>query len=244
VTEQARPMPLDPLPQAILFDLDDTLCDYAMARMARLRMAFSLDVPGKRCQRSEEELEAMVAASIRMHPHGVEHFAELLAQFGTDDPRVAEEAACWYRANRFHGLRLFDDTLRVLRAVREVKGAATDKSWRPIGIITNGPTEVQREKLELLGLRPIVDFVVISEEFGAAKPDASIFDEALRLAGIDAPDAVFVGDSAEFDIAGAIARNIPTIWVNRAMAPWVQEVGPPDREICSIAEVPALVGSA
>lgn len=240
----ARPAPLDPTPRAILFDLDDTLCDYAAAREVRLRVAFSLEGHPETARWSDEELAALIAESIRMHPHGVEHFPELLAKFGVDDPAVAAEAARWYRTNKLYGLQLFDGALQVLKTVRAVKEAGQNGERRPVGIITNGPTDVQREKLDLLGLRDLVDFVVISEEFGAAKPDARIFDEALRLAGVEASEAVFIGDSAEYDMVGAITTGIPTIWINRAQAPWDHEGPRPDRDVRSIAEVPPLVGSA
>ena len=49
----------------------------------------------------------MIAESIRMHPHGADHFAELFARFGIADARRLRTAADWYRNNRFHGLHLF-----------------------------------------------------------------------------------------------------------------------------------------
>ena len=235
--------PLEPAPRAILFDLDDTLCDYSAARELRLRKAFSLDGQGRPIERDLSELAAMVAASIRMHPHGVDHFADLFQRFGILDPQVAEAAGDWYRDNRFHGLRLFPDANAVLQAVRTVSGGGHSRSRRPIGVITNGPAEVQRAKLDLLGLRDVVDFVIISEEFGVAKPDPAIFDEALRQAGVDAGEAVFIGDSAEFDMAGALARGIPAIWVNGQRLPWERGEPEPDRQVLSIGEVPAIVGS-
>ena len=118
------------------------------------------------------------------------------------------------------------------------------KAARPIGIVTNGPTEVQHAKLELLGIDRLVDFVLVSEEFGVAKPDPRIFREALRLAGVAAEDAVFVGDSAEFDIAGAQAAGIPTVWVNRHRRPWTGPGLPPTRQISALAELPQLLGAA
>ena len=102
--------------------------------------------------------------------------------------------------------------------VREACLTDDPKADRPIGIVTNGPTEVQRAKLELLGIDRLVDFVLVSEEFGVAKPDPAIFREALRLAGVKPEEAIFVGDSVEFDMAGARAAGIPTVWVNRHAA--------------------------
>jgi HAD superfamily hydrolase (TIGR01549 family) len=232
--------PLNPIPQAVLFDLDDTLCDYASARASRLRIAFSLDAEGRFINRPDEMLAELMAESIRIHPHGVDHFKALLARFGIADARVAEAAAHWYRENPYDGLRLYPGADQVLIAVQSTKSGG---QRRPVGIITNGPADVQRAKLKLLGLERLVDFVVISEEFGAAKPSGEIFDEALRLAGVTAGDAVFIGDSAAYDMVGALDRGIPSVWVNSRAAHWDRLDRRPNREVRSVIEVPALVGS-
>jgi HAD superfamily hydrolase (TIGR01549 family) len=236
-------LPLDPKPKAVLFDLDDTLCDYAAARESRLRRAFTLAPGGGIQPREAIDLDRMIAESIRMHPHGADHFAELFARFGIGDAGEAQAAADWYRKNRFHSLRLFPEVETVVSTVRE--GVSHDEPWaaRPIGIVTNGPTEVQYAKLELLGIDRFVDFVLVSEEFGVAKPDPAIFREALRLAGVRPEEAIFVGDSVEFDMAGARAAGIHTVWLNRQQQPWPDPAPPPNREIRFLAELPHLLGA-
>lgn len=235
--------PFDPIPRAILFDLDDTLCDYSSARAARLRLAFSRHRDPERERWSERALDNLVAESIRMHPHGAEHFPELFARHGIGDRSAAEAAARWYRANRFHALGYFHESEAVLQAVRRA-----DEEYalghRPIGIITNGPLEVQSAKVDLLGLRDLVDFVLISEEFGAAKPDRRIFDAALYLAGVPASEAVFIGDSPDHDIAGAHAAGIPSVWISGPGSAWNARVPAPHRVVKRVGEVPDLVGSA
>jgi FMN hydrolase / 5-amino-6-(5-phospho-D-ribitylamino)uracil phosphatase len=238
------PRPLEPRPKAVLFDLDDTLCDYAAARESRLRRAFTLSHDGSVLSREAIDLDRMIAESIQMHPHGADHFPELFARFGIADAREARAAANWYRENRFHGLRLFPGVDEVFSMVRESLSRDDPKAARPIGIVTNGPTEVQRAKLELLGINRLVDFVLVSEEFGVAKPDPAIFREALRLAGVGPDEALFVGDSVEFDMAGARAAGIPTVWVNRHQRPWTEPGPPPTRQIRTLADLPQLLGIA
>ena len=226
--------PLHPPPRLLLFDLDDTLCDYAAARGLRLRRAFApaLDhVP-------DLDLDRVIEDSLALHPHGTDHFADLLLQHGVTDPAVAAAAADWYRANRFLGLALFDDAVATLQALRNPLSG----DERRIGLVTNGPAEVQRAKIALLEVEPLVDFVLVSEEFGAWKPDPAIFAEALRLGGARADEAVFVGDSAEHDIAGARAAGIRTIWVNRTQRPWAGD-DPPDYEASDLATVRRLLGA-
>jgi putative hydrolase of the HAD superfamily len=228
---------IDPQPDLVLFDLDETLCDYARARELRLTRAFASALAASGIDAaSETDLAALVRDSVAIHPHGTDHFAELLARHGVADA-AAEEAGAWYRANRFLGLELFEDAVCVLEAVRRAKPG------RALGIVTNGPTDVQRAKIELLALAPYVDFVVISEEFGAAKPDPAIFQEALRRGGREPHESVFIGDSVEADIAGAQASGIRSVWMNRAGAPWSAPLPEPDWEVADLTSVAQLLGA-
>ncbi len=225
---------IDPPPRLLLFDLDDTLCDYAAARTLRLRRAFAPALD----HAPDLDLDRLIADSIDLHPHGTDHFTDLLLRHGVADPTVAETAADWYRTNRFLGLALFHDAVATLQALRNPAPGVE----RRIGLVTNGPAEVQRAKIALLEVEPLVDFVLVSGEFGAWKPDPAIFAEALRLGGSSADEAVFVGDSAEHDIAGARAAGIRTIWVNRTGCPWAGS-DPPDYEASDLAAVRALLGA-
>ena len=159
-------IPIDPPPRAVLFDLDDTLCDYASARKERLRIAFTLAPDGAIPARDGIDLDAMIAESIETQPHGAEHFPALFARYGIVDADQARAAAEWYRSNRFHGLGFFPEARDVLRSVRTILAEAPHASAQPLGVITNGPAEVQRAKLALLGVEDLVDFAIISGEFG------------------------------------------------------------------------------
>jgi putative hydrolase of the HAD superfamily len=110
--------------------------------------------------------------------------------------------------------------------------------------VTNGPKDVQQAKLHHLNLAPLIDFMIISEEFGLAKPDPAIFHEALRLADASAGEAVVVGDSPEFDIAGAQQTGIRSIWMNRRGLPWQGSRERPTWEIRSLNELPMLLGNS
>jgi putative hydrolase of the HAD superfamily len=65
------------------------------------------------------------------------------------------------------------------------------------------------------GLDRLVDGALSSAEVGAAKPDPLIFTRALALAGATPSEAVHVGDSVEFDVAGARAAGIEPVLVVR-----------------------------
>ena len=243
----ARPCPS---PRLVLFDLDDTLCDYAAARAARLRIAFgqalrdphrrmvgTTGAPGIPAGTPDPDLDALIVASIAIHPHGADHFPDLLQPYGVS-PEAAAEAVAWYRANRFHGLALFADAFAAIEAVRLALPGCR------LGLITNGPADVQRAKIELLELAPLVDFALISGELGIEKPDPAIFREALRRGEADPEEAIFVGDSPDHDVAGAHAAGIRAVWMNRTGRPWPTPLPPPDDEVRNLAAFLALLGVA
>lgn len=225
-------------PGLVLFDLDDTLCDYARARDLRLRIAFC----GGRADAPPPigvDLDRLIADSIARQPHGSDHFPELLAAHGVTDPAFAHRAMEWFRANRFHGLDLFPDARATIERLRALPAPG---GRRRIGIISNGPADVQRAKVGLLGIEEAVDFVLISGEFGVAKPAPEIFHEALRLGGAAADGAVVVGDSLEHDIAGARAAGIASIWVDRHGRRLLPADPRPDRVAGGLADVLTFLG--
>ena len=83
----------------------------------------------------------------------------------------------------------------------------------PLTIVTNGFVEVQYEKFDKSGLKDCFSHIVLSEEVGCQKPNPRIFEEALRLNGMQADEVVMVGDSWYSDIQGAINAGIDQIWV-------------------------------
>ena len=142
----------------------------------------------------------------------------------------------WYRANPWHELALFADAVTTLEALRRADPG------RPIGLVTNGPADIQRPKPDLLGILPLVDFAVISGEVGVWKPDPAIFREALRRGGAGPEAAIFTGDSPEHDIAGARAAGIGAVWVNRSGRPWAHPAPPPDVEVANLTALLPLLG--
>ena len=102
---------------------------------------------------------------------------------------------------------------------------------------------MQRAKIDLLGVGDFVDVIIISEEFGLAKPHPEIFHEALRRCAVEPDDVVFVGDSPEFDIAGAQGAGLRAIWINRQRRPWDHTSRAPVHEIASLEELLPLFGA-
>lgn len=84
-----------------------------------------------------------------------------------------------------------------------------------VGLLTNGPGTAQRAKLRTLGWETSFDAVVISGEIGTGKPDIRAFEALFAALDADPNEIVYVGDSADADIAGANAAGCHTIHVRR-----------------------------
>jgi 5'-nucleotidase len=85
-----------------------------------------------------------------------------------------------------------------------------------MGIITNGFTRMQHERLERTQLTEYFDILVISEQVGKAKPHQAIFDHTLALMGNPSPSRVLmVGDNPDSDILGGMSVGFQTCWFNQ-----------------------------
>ena len=120
------------------------------------------------------------------------------------------------------------------RAFEEVPAAL--ERWRAAGlrlIVASNWDISLHEVLARTGLRGLLDGVATSAEVGASKPAPELFEEALALAGVEAAQALHVGDSLENDVAGARALGIDAVWLNRGR----ESVPDGVRAIATLAEL-------
>lgn len=71
------------------------------------------------------------------------------------------------------------------------------------------------EVLDGLGWRRFFDGLVVSAIVGVEKPDDAIFEEALRVAGVEPHRAVHVGNDPVSDVRGAARLGIDAVLVDR-----------------------------
>lgn len=90
----------------------------------------------------------------------------------------------------------------------------------PVVMVTNAISEIQRGRIERLGIKSLFDAIVISSEVGVSKPSPAIFDHAFAAlddGGLDAASpstTLMVGDSLTSDMAGGCAAGLSTCWFN------------------------------
>ena len=192
--------------RAVAFDLDYTLAIPERDRQTLLDEA-SEAVDGPTLSR-----EAYLDAHRRNLTNRTREpiFEDLLADHDTDASAAA--LADTYREAITDALVPVAGVEALVRELRE--------EYR-VGLLTDGPVRAQRAKLDALGWEDLFDAIVITGSLDAGKPDARTFRAELDALGTTADETVYVGDSAELDVAGAHAAGLRAIHVlsNGAASP-------------------------
>jgi putative hydrolase of the HAD superfamily len=237
------------LPQAILFDLDDTLIHaYGSAEAAWLLVT----------QELAEELAPLAPAEVanaigdfarnfwadperhrlwrvRLRDARREIVARSfagLADKGHPVPpgEVVDRLADRFSSYREEQLRLFPDTHTVIDALK-LRGTR-------LALVTNGASEAQRTKIDRFDLAGRFDHIQIEGEHAFGKPDERAYLHALRELGVDAQDAWMVGDNLEWEVAAPQRLGIFAIWFDGAAKGLPQDTHiRPNHIVASLSEL-------
>lgn len=200
--------------RAVFFDVDFTLIHPGPAFQGHGYQTFC----ARHGVRVDPRLfEASVAtASALLHTEGgpydpsifIEYTCRIIEGMGGSGPGVeaashdiyAEWAVC-------HHFTLYEEVPEVLRALH-------GEGYR-IGLISNTQRSLTSFERHF-ALEGLFSAAVSSSEHGFMKPHPSIFAEALRRAGVEASEAVMVGDSVPHDIDGARRLGMRGVLVARS----------------------------
>lgn len=117
---------------------------------------------------------------------------------------IAEDFAARRRA----AMRLFPGVVPSLETLRG-RGVG-------LGLVTNGDRRQQRDKIERFDLARFFGVIVIEGEFGAGKPDESVYRHALDGLGATPQAAAMVGDNLEWDVGAPQRLGLRGVWVDGA----------------------------
>ena len=205
----------------ILFDVDETLFDRRRAQ--RLVLAqMQQRLPTLLGHVSSEDLSRAWTASDKATEDHVFHAGDLRAARDTRSRILLEELG---RPADAESTGAITDAYLDLYAVVEapIEGArhVVERCGEAfcIGVLSNAYPDVQYRKLETLGLHDAFACILLSEEFGARKPDPSIFLEGCRQLQVEPARCLYVGDSYRNDVVGAAAAGMPCCWFNAISDP-------------------------
>lgn len=222
-------------PQAVVFDLDDTLYPErayvlsgfrAVARWAEARWA----IPATQ---GYEELHTLFAQGVRG-----DTFNRWLQQHGLDPaPRIPQLVTAY---------REHEPELAPFAGIPAL--LARLQLTRPVGLVSDGYLAVQRRKFAALGLAHHFGAVVFSDSWGRAawKPSPVPFRAVLDQLGAHPEGAVYVGDNPKKDFLGARRLGMATIRLrlldgeHYTLEPTGDEYAP-DRTVGSVADLAALL---
>lgn len=100
---------------------------------------------------------------------------------------------------------LFDDAIEVLDYLHQKYS---------LHIITNGFAQVQGKKINNSNIGHFFKTITNSEMAGVKKPNPTIFEHALQLAGAKKNQSIMIGDCLDADVNGALDFGIEAIFFN------------------------------
>ena len=109
-----------------------------------------------------------------------------------------------------------------------------------LAILSNGAPEMLRAAVDAAGLDGQFEAVLSVEEVGVYKPHPKVYQLAVDRLGLPASAMAFTSSNG-WDAYAASAFGMRVVWCNRRGQPRERLPGAPDREVRSLAELPALV---
>ena len=201
----------------ILFDLDDTIFDHKHSRLCGL-MALQnlfphLESISLETLESEHDkyllanYNAILSGQMSVADARVERIKALLITFGiqVSEPFLLQ-ADETYRS-------VYHENRRPIPGVIQLLNHLKDDFL--LGLVTNGLTSFQYEKIDLCNVRHLLDFIFISEEIGYKKPEKEFFEHVFSVTGSTPRKTALVGDLWDSDIMGGCGAGMRTIWLNR-----------------------------
>ncbi len=231
-------MPDSPV-EVVFFDIDDTLVDAAAATRAGALGVF--ERYRDRLTGTDEHLmqrwNTLLDHHFERYLRGETSFigqrrARIRGLFGLTPGQMSDAEVdavdAVERESKKVARRLFPDAIETLDALGGLR----------LGVISNGSSARQRQKLATVGLVDRFAVVVISEDIGVAKPHPEIFEAACEAAGASPSACVHVGDRLDADALGARDAGLTGVWLDRSGAGGAPASVP---TISKLTELPALV---
>jgi 2-haloacid dehalogenase len=110
-----------------------------------------------------------------------------------------------------------------------------------LAILSNGSPKMLASVVDHARLNGLFDAVLSVEEVGAFKPSPKVYQLAVDRLGVSAKEIAFQSSNA-WDAYAASAFGMRVVWCNRYGQRKERLPGAPDREIDSLARLPALLG--
>lgn len=200
----------------IFFDLDNTLWDHRKNALLTLKEIFTREKITQAYDLGFEEfhdeyftINENLWAQIRDGKIDKEYlrkhrFYDTFLFFGIDDEELAQ---------RFED-NFLDEILKyneLVPSAFELLEYLSAKDYQ-LHILSNGFKEVTFKKAELSGIKNYFKTITSADEIDVRKPNAEIYEYALKKAGATKTESVMIGDDWIADVEGAVSFGMRAVF--------------------------------
>ena len=201
--------------KGVLIDIDNTLYAYKPAHKKALETCYEFFIKESQISFSFKEFSEKYTkkrreVTERLKPQGACRSRFFAFQSLFEDMKVPQ---AFNKALKYEKLYwesfmkhivLFEDALYFLKQCKEKNLL--------VCAISDMQAYFQVRKLQILGVDDLIDYLVTSEEVGSEKPEAVIFETALKKMNLEAHQVIMIGDDKEKDIQGAKTVGIKYLY--------------------------------
>jgi YjjG family noncanonical pyrimidine nucleotidase len=195
----------------LLFDFDNTLVDFTSTAEKALYLTFERQdlVCNEVIYQKYEAINHQVwtdfeHGKINAEDLRIKRFVDLLEWLGekAKSPKAFSDE---FLSNLVELTEAYDGVIELLEAL---------KGKYKMSIVSNGLKEVQRSRLEKLGMTHFFDSIIISDEIGFQKPSKGFFEYTWQTIANppSKSEVLIIGDSLNSDILGGRNFGIQTCW--------------------------------
>lgn len=189
--------------KALIFDLDDTLYnekDYVLCAFKNVALYLSV--------KYKINYNALYnrACMLLIEKGRGKIFDILCREYGIDEN--ISTLVDIYRST-IPILKLYDDSIFILKKAIENK--------IKLGIITDGNSKVQWNKIKALNLDKYMDKIIVTDDYekGHSKPDKKPYIDMMNFLNVSADNCLYIGDNPNKDFIGAKKLAIKTVRIIR-----------------------------
>jgi putative hydrolase of the HAD superfamily len=210
------------LPKAILLDLDDTIiafdhgvdlnvcwknaCSRHLPQLSGYEIEELINVIKKKAKWFWSDSDRHRKGRLNLEKARLEIVAAALHDYKLEGASLHEDIAISYGLERDKVIKVYPGAIETLTYMRSLD--------IKLALITNGGSQPQRKKIERFELANYFDCIIIEEEFGAGKPDQSVYLYALEQLGVQPDEAWMIGDNFEWEVIAPQRLGIKGIWIN------------------------------
>lgn len=189
--------------KAIIFDLDNTLIDRQKAFKEMLERKFHILFD------DEELIQKMINDILKWDNNGTVERINVFKKWAEvyHITKITPEQLDKEWSNESGSVAfLFDDVRDTLKELK--------KKYK-IAVLTNGNASSQRRKLNTINIYDLLDYSLVSSEYGVRKPDKKIFEYTAKQLDLKTEECSYVGDNYKIDILGSRNAGMLPVFISR-----------------------------